>query len=115
MESQLQCLSRKHFDTKTPNKYEDAPLDILARGFWYSGQKTLFDVRLFKPIASRYRNTPLSKCYTINENEKKKQYNEHVLQVVHGSFTPLVMSPNEGFGRKCGQFNSKLAESISEK
>ena len=72
IEPQLQHLSGKHFDTKTYNKHEDAPLDILARGFRYSSQKTLFDLRLFNPIALRYRNTPLSKCYTINENEKKK-------------------------------------------
>ena len=38
-----------------------------------------------------------------------------MLQVVHGSFTPLVMSSNGGFGRECGQFYAKLAESISEK
>ena len=66
-------------------------------------------------MASRYRNTPLSKSYTINENEKKKQYNERVLQVEHGSFTPLVMSSNGGFGRECERFYSKLAEQIAEK
>ena len=83
-------------------------MDISARGFWCSGQKALFDVRVFNPIASRYRNTPLSKCYTINENEKEKQYKEHVVQVEHGSFTPFIMSSNEGFARECGRFYSKL-------
>ena len=92
IEPQLQSLSGEHFDAKTANKHEDARFDISASGFWCSGQKALFDVRVFSPIASRYRNTPLSKCYTINENEKKKQYNERVRQVEHGSFTPLVMS-----------------------
>ena len=52
-------------------------------------------------MAPKYRNTPLSKCYTINENEKKKQYNERVLQVEHSSLTPLVMSSNGGLGREC--------------
>ena len=70
MEPQLQSFSGEHFDAKTANK--DPRLDISARGFWCSGQKALFDVRVFNPIASRYRNTPLSKCYTINENEKRK-------------------------------------------
>ena len=63
-EPQLQSLSGEHFDAKTPNKHEDARLDILMRGFWCSGQKALFDIRVSKPIASRYRNTPLSECYT---------------------------------------------------
>ena len=99
IEPQLQSLSGEHFEAKTANKHEDARLDISARGFWCSGQKALFDVRVFNPVASRYRNTPLSKCYTINENEKKKQYNERVLQLKHGSFTPLVISSNGGFER----------------
>ena len=91
-------------------------LDWTARGFWCcSGQKALFEVRVYNPIASRYRNKPLSKCYTINENENKNQYNDRVLQVVHGSFTRLVMTPNGGFGGECARFYSKLVERIAEK
>ena len=115
IEPQLQSLSGEHFDAKTANKHEDARLDISATGFCCSGQKALLDVRVFNPITSRYRNTPLSKGYTINENEKKKQYNERVLQVEHANFTPLVMSSNGGFGRECGRFYSKLVEKIAEK
>ena len=51
----------------------------------------------------------------LNKNKKKKQCNEHVLQVEYGSFTPLVMSSNGEFGRECGRFYSKLAEQIAEK
>ena len=57
IEPQLQSLSGEHFDAKTANKHEDARLYISARGFWCSGQKALFDVRVFNPITSRYRNT----------------------------------------------------------
>ena len=53
IEQQLQSLSGEHFDAQTANKHEDARLDISARGFWCSGQKALFDVRVFNPIASR--------------------------------------------------------------
>ena len=115
IEPQLQGLSGEHFDAKTASKHEDARLDISARGFWCSGQKALFDVWVFNSIASRYRNTPLSKCHNINESKNKKLYNERVLQVEHSSFTPLVMSSKGGFGRECAQFYSKLAEQIAEK
>ena len=115
IEPQLHTVSGEHFDAETANKHEDARSDISARGFWCSSQKALFDVRVFNPIASRYRNTPFSKCCTINENRKKKQYIERVLQVEHGSFTPLVMSLNGGFGRECRRFYSKLPEQIAEK
>ena len=53
IEPQLQSLSGKYFDAKTANKHEDARLDISARGFWCYGQKGLFDIRVFNPIASR--------------------------------------------------------------
>ena len=53
IETQLQSLSGKYFDAKTANKHEDARLDISARGFWCYGQKGLFDIRVFNPIASR--------------------------------------------------------------
>ena len=115
IEPRLQSFSGEYFHAKTANKHEDARLGISARGFWCSGQKELFDVRVSNPIASRYRNTPISKCCTINENEKKKQYNESALQVEYGSFSPLAMSSNGGFGRECTLFYSKLTEQIAEK
>ena len=114
IEPQLQSLSGEHFDATTLTNM-DSRLDISERGFWCSGQKALFDVKVFNPIASRYTSTSLSKCYTINENEKKKQYDKRVLQVEHGSFIPLVMSSNGGFGRECGRFYSKLVAKNAEK
>ena len=81
IEPQLQSLSGEYFDAKTANKHEDAQLVISARGFWCFGQKALFDAKVFNPIASRYRNTPLSKCYTINEKEKKSSITNACLKL----------------------------------
>ena len=82
-------LSGGTFQSRTVNMKDEARLDISARGFWISGQKALFDIRVFNPIAKRYRDMTLNKCYDINEREKKKHYNERGLRVGHGSFTPL--------------------------
>ena len=49
--------------------------------FW---SKTLFEVKVFNPIAFEIQRHYLSKCYTINETKKKGQYNETVLQADHG-------------------------------
>ena len=38
-----------------------------------------------------------------------------MLQVEHGSFTPLVMSATGGMGRECKKFYARLAEMISHK
>ena len=73
------------------------------------------DVKVFNPNAKRYANIELSKTYEINEKEKKKKYNECILQVKLGSFTPLAMSPTGGMCRECKKFYSSLAEIICEK
>ena len=52
--------------------------------------------------------------YLKNEDEKKK-YNERVLQVENGTFTPLVFSTHGGMGRECKKFYQRLTEMISEK
>ena len=73
------------------------------------------DVQVFNPNTKRYANIELSKAYEINEKEKKKTYNERILQVEHGSFTPLVMSATGEMCRDCKKFYSSLAEIICEK
>ena len=90
-------------------------LDICARGLWQAGQMAFFDVRVFNPTAKRYMNQEISKTYEVNEREKKKLYNERILQIEHGSFTPLVMSATGGMGRECKKFYARLAEMISYK
>ena len=35
-------------------KSDEARLDVSARGFWVTGQKTFFDIRVFNPLAKRY-------------------------------------------------------------
>ena len=46
---------------------------------------------------------------------KKTKYNERVIRVEHGSFTPVVLSTYGGFGRESSCFVSKLIEKIAEK
>ena len=74
-----------------------------------------FDVTVFNPTAKRYVNQEISKTYEVNEREKKKLYNERILQIEHGSFTPLVMSATGGMVRGCQKFYVRLAEMISYK
>ena len=47
--------------------------------------------------------------------EKKSLYNERIIEIEHGSFTPLVMSATSGMGRECKKFYSRLTEMISSK
>ena len=49
------------------------------------------------------------------ENEKKRHYNQRVIDVEQGTFTPLVFGTNGGFGGECDQFIRKLAEKLAIK
>ena len=74
-----------------------------------------FDGRVFNPNARKYAKQELSKTYQLNKKEKKRLYNERIMQVGHGTFTALVMSGTWGKGRESSKFYSRLSELISKK
>ena len=115
VEPQLQPLSSKKFSEKTSNKSDQARVGISARGFWLTGQVVFFDVRVFSTSAKRYVNLELRKSYEVNEKEKKKQYNDLILQIKHGTFTPLVMSLTGSMGRESIKFYTRISKMILEK
>ena len=94
---------------------DEARVDIAARSFWVTGQMAFFDVRIFNPIAKRYVRMDTSKAYQLNGKEKKKNYNERILEVVHGSFTPIVMSAYGDIGKEGKKFYNRLAELLAGK
>ena len=55
----------------------------------------------------RYR-----KSFVDTEEAKKLEYLERVLEVEHGSFTPLIFGTNGGFGEECKQFLSTFATKL---
>ena len=115
VEPALSPLTGEEFNERSAILSDDARLDIKARGFWQAGQLAFFDIRVFNPLAKRYANQGLKKCFEINEKEKKKSYGERILQIEHGSFTPLVFSATGGMGRETTKFYSRLAETLGEK
>ena len=53
--------------------------------------------------------------YRLQENKKKRSYSRRVLDIEHGSFTPLVFTSTGGMGPECLRFHSCLAELIADK
>ena len=92
VEPMLTPLTGEKFTYKTANTDANARLDVSARGVWVKGSKAFFDVRVFNPLAQCYSNQTLKAAHKTNENSKKREYGERVLNVEHGSFTPLVFS-----------------------
>lgn len=97
------------------NNAEKARLDVSARGVWGVQEKTFFDIRVTHPNAESNLSKSLEAIYESNENQKKRHYNDRVLNVEKASFTPLVFSTTGGMGKECKALNKRLAEKISEK
>ena len=61
IEPTLQQLAGELLHERTANITDVAPVDIAARGFWISGQRAFFDIRVFNPMAQRYGNQEFTK------------------------------------------------------
>ena len=95
IEPAIVLLSGEDISNQTTIRFNEARRDVRAHGFWERGQQAFFYLRLFDPNAYRYLNKSLQHCHVINENEKERAYNERVLQIDHGTLTPLVLSLTE--------------------
>ena len=93
----------------------EARLDIRARSFWVRGQEAFLDIRVFDQKANRYLNATLPRCHEINEKERLRNYSNKILQIEHGTFTPLAFSIYGNIGREYTKFYPKLVELLSDK
>ena len=98
----------------TAKQGDEVRLDVSARGFWVRESRAFGDIRIFNPLARSYKSRSLESAYRKKENEKKRAYNERVVEVEHGSFTPLVFSALGGMSKECNRFYKQLAMKLSE-
>ena len=73
---------------------------------------TGFFLRVFNPFAPSHLKQNLQKVFTGNEKEKKRQYNSRVIEVEHGSFTPLVFS---AYGGSSQETERTISETSSKR
>ena len=78
-------------------------MDVATRGFWVKGQMAFFE-----PTAKTYLVQNLNNAHKRNEQEKKRNYNQRILTVDQGSFTPLVFSCLEVWEEKLESFINVL-------
>ena len=101
--------------SRSGNTAEKARLDVAGIGVWGSYQRTYLDIRITHPNAPSYVNKPIEDVYLIHENEKKNKYNERVIQIEKGSFTPIVGSTCGGWGIEAQRHHKRIATLIAEK
>ena len=46
----------------------------------------------------------------MNEQEKRRAYNERILQIDHSTFAPLVFSMSGSMGRECQKFYLRMTQ-----
>ena len=112
---QLQPFGNERFNLRTALTSPEARLDFKAGGFWSRGVTAFFDVRETHVNSKCNQGKKTSTIFKEQEEEKKRKYQQRVLDVEMGSFTPLVFGTNGGMGADCNCFLKRLAEKLSEK
>ena len=113
-EPQLQPLTGEKFHHATANTLDNARLDLSAHGFWTRGERAFFDIRVFDPVAVSYMNQSLEASHRKQEEHKRRCYEERIINVEHGSFTPLIFTIAGGMSRGTQKFYDRLAEMLAE-
>ena len=102
-------------NTGSANSSEKARLDVSAVGIWSPMERTFLDVRIVHPNSPSYMGKDANAIYKLNENEKKRNYNQRIIQVERATFTPLVFSTSGGMAPECTKYHRRIAEKIAMK
>ena len=114
VEPQLQPLDNERFNLRSAVTNPEARLDLKAGGFWSREVTAFFDVRVTHVNSKSNQGKATSTIFKEQEKEKKRKYQQRVLDYKMGFFTPLVFETN-GMGADCNCFLKHLAEKLLEK
>ena len=89
--------------------------DVSARGVWSKYERTFFDVKVMHPTADSHMQKSLAGLYAEGEAEKKRKYNQRIINVEKATFAPLLFLTTGGMGPECSRVNKRLAELTSLK
>ena len=96
-------------------KDDNARPEIRAKGVWRNAQNAYFDVRVTNVNSDSQKNTPVAKILSKHQQDKKRNYNRSIMNVEHGTVTPLVFSVTGGDGTETSTFHCHLASKIALK
>ena len=113
LEPTLLPLSGERFNQASANTADAARLDVSARGVWRPMDKVFFDVRIFHPTAQS--NLICQDPFEKHEMEKKRTYNNRVIEVEKATFVPLVFSTTGAMGKEAAKFHKQLATLLAQK
>ena len=86
-----------------------------AGGFWTPGVTAFFDVRVTHVNSRSNQGKHTAAIFKEQENEKKRKYNQRVMDVEMGTFTPLVSGTNGGHGTRLSELFKNSRKKLSSK
>ena len=92
VEPTLLPFSGEMLQPQSANTEDNARLDIRAEDFWSRQQHAYFDIKVFNPNSSSYQKKQLLYLYRTHERQKRREYEDHITNVEHVSFSPLIFS-----------------------
>ena len=84
IEPRLQPLDNERFNLRSAVTSSEARLGIKAGGFWARGVTAFFVVRVTHVNSKRYQSKPTSEVFKEQEKEKKRKYQQRVLDCRNG-------------------------------
>ena len=97
------------------NTTDNARSDVSAIGLWQPLEKAFIDIAVFNPLAQTNWNQSIDQMYSTHEQRKKREYNERILQVEHGSFTPAIFSCSGGASHEAERLIKQVAAKLAKK
>ena len=91
-EPRLIPLDNETFRLRSTNTSDEARLDLKAGSFWSNGVNAFFDVRVTHVNSQTNQGLTTEKIFEKHENEKKRLYNQRILDIEHGTFTLLSLA-----------------------
>ena len=111
VEPELQPLDNERFNFKSAVTSPASRLDLKAGDFWSRVATAFFDVRVTHVNSKCNQGKAISTIFKEQE-EKKRKYQQRLLDVEMRSFTPLDFGTNGGMGVDCHCFLKRLAEKL---
>ena len=75
---------------------------------WRAGQNAFFDVRVTNTHSPSQIHLTTESVLKRHEHEKKRNYNRRIMNIEHGTFTPLFFSVSGGMVKECLMFHKHV-------
>ncbi len=99
---------------KSVNVSDEARADMRVNSFWGNNRQAFFDIRVFYPFACSNQKQ-VSQMYKAHVNEKKRKYCQRVIEVDHGTFSPLVCASTGSVDEEFAVVLKVLAHKVAAK